>query len=220
MDDGSKWQGTLLHLASRLGRDKMVRELLEKGADFSAVDCLRHTPLHIAARYDKIEIAKILIDRGTSVSAEIGATSMTALDYAVAHNSADFAQLLLNHGASGNRPETVKHAAITYCKTGDPTMLLILISSGVRPRTFQTRGGLTALCGAILHGHLWMAQRLVAAGVDPRWNRRFHFGIPSAHGLAALRGDHEMQLFVLNGSKLLRMTRDNLFRSTGLITSP
>lgn len=217
-DDASQWHGTLLHVACQFGRNKMVHELLEKGADSSLVDCLHHTPLHTAARYDRIEIAQILISRGASVSAEIGATSITALDYAVSHNSAKFVQLLFDHGASGNRPETVKHAAITYCKTGDPTMLLVLISAGVRPTAFQTRGGLTALCGAILHGHLWMAQRLVAAGVEPRSNRRFHLGIPSAHRLAALRGDHEMQLFLLMGSSLLRVTGENLSRGTRLIT--
>jgi ankyrin repeat protein len=216
--DSSQSHSTLLHLASELGREEMVHQLLDNGADVFLVDCAQHTPLHVAARYDKIESAKLLIERGALVSAGIGSTSVTALDYAVCQNSASFVKLLLNNGASGDSPETIKQAAAMYCKTGDPTILLVLIAAGIQSKVFKTPGGLLALCGAILHGHLWMAQLLVATGVEPRWNRRLHLGIPSALRLAILRGDHEMEMFLLKGSSLLRMSHTNLSWPPRLIT--
>ncbi|KAL1962568.1 hypothetical protein VTN77DRAFT_9361 [Rasamsonia byssochlamydoides] len=202
---------TLLHLASELGREEMVRRLLEKGADVSIIDCLMHTPLHVATRNRQIGVARLLIEGGAAVSAEIGATGLTALDYAVSGNSAALVKLLLKKGAVRTRPETLQYAAFTYCKTGDPTILRILIKEGIKPSALKSRAGVLALYGAILHRHLLVAQLLIDAGVELTWNRRLHLGIPSALRLAVLRGDQEMERFLIESSALFRVSRMSLW---------
>jgi hypothetical protein len=204
---------TLLHLASELGREEMVHQLLERGADVSIVDCLMHTPLHVATRHRQINVAKLLIEGGAAVSAEIGATGLTALDYAVSDNSPALVKLLLKQGAR-TRPETLQYAAFTYCKTGDPTILKILIEQGMKPSALKSRAGVLALYGAILHRHLLVAQLLIDAGVELTWNRRLHLGIPSALRLAVLRGDEEMEAFLMDSSALFRVSQIGLWWQT------
>ncbi|KAL1971998.1 hypothetical protein VTN31DRAFT_7217 [Thermomyces dupontii] len=191
---------TLLHLAVELGRYKMVHRLLKKGADIFSVDDAKHTPLHVAARYGQFKIAKLLCEYGAPVSAEIGATSVTALDYAVASNHAAFVELLLGYGARSDRPDTLKHAAITYCKSGDPTILIMLVAANKQSKTLKTRAGLLALCGAIMHGHMWVAQYLVNAGVEPRLRRRLHLGIPRAQQLSVLKSDQDIMFLIKDGN--------------------
>ncbi|KAL1995168.1 hypothetical protein VTN49DRAFT_1355 [Thermomyces lanuginosus] len=187
---------TLLHLAVELGRYKMVQKLLKKGADISSVDDAKHTPLHVAARFGQFKVAKLLCENGAPVSAEIGATSVTALDYAVANNHAAFVELLLGHGARSDRPDTLKHAAITYCKSGDPTVLMMLVAANRQSKTLKTRAGLLALCGAIMHGHMCVAHFLVSAGVEPRLRRRLHLGIPHAQQLSILKGNQDIMFLI------------------------
>ena len=61
---------TALMLASKYGELKIVKLLLEKGADINAKDNRGYTPLSEASIYGQLEVAKLLLEKGANVNAK------------------------------------------------------------------------------------------------------------------------------------------------------
>ena len=95
--------GTLLHGAARVGNKKLIKLLLERGADVAAVDEERATPLHWAAGRDAfltIAIVELLLVSGAQVDAADN-EGYTPLHRAVQGPcGSEVARVLLQHGAS------------------------------------------------------------------------------------------------------------------------
>lgn len=91
---------TALHLAARCGSRSMVSDILRNGVDVNARDFRGQTPLHwTTTPTGRIEIAELLLQSGVDVEAR-DKWWLTALDYAVSHNSTLLAKLLSDHGAN------------------------------------------------------------------------------------------------------------------------
>ena len=61
---------TPLQTAARYGRDKVVADLIEEGADVNVASGLGYTPLHLAAEGGHLEIVKELVRAGAKVGAK------------------------------------------------------------------------------------------------------------------------------------------------------
>ena len=75
--------------------EKILQELIKKGAFVSAQDENGKTPLHIAAEYNHLYAARLLLKSGTKVMPK-DKKGKTPLDYA---ESAEMIKLLKEHGA-------------------------------------------------------------------------------------------------------------------------
>ncbi|KAM3487213.1 hypothetical protein MY3957_009496 [Beauveria namnaoensis] len=99
---------TAQHLASSLSHGKLVRLLLQPGANYSAVDDLNETPLHNAAISGNFEAAQLFAESriqhrfGANVSA-VDDDGETRLHVAASHGSGpETLQILLRAGADIN----------------------------------------------------------------------------------------------------------------------
>ena len=61
---------TALHKASRVGDVRLVKYLIEKGAQVNAKAKTNFTPLHEATNYFHLEVSTILIDNGAELEAK------------------------------------------------------------------------------------------------------------------------------------------------------
>ncbi|XP_053402143.1 uncharacterized protein LOC128557808 isoform X2 [Mercenaria mercenaria] len=68
-----------LFIAAHRGHDKLVRRLIEAGADVNACTPLGRTPLHVAASQGHGHIVDLLLEKGADIDAEdeSGATALT-----------------------------------------------------------------------------------------------------------------------------------------------
>jgi ankyrin repeat protein len=98
-----------LNAASTRGHERIVRVLLDAGADPNIQDCAAAyfgvTPLMSASRMGHTDIVKLLLEHGADVNAEVTAVEnlgRTSLAYACMMGHVDIVKLLLEHGANPN----------------------------------------------------------------------------------------------------------------------
>lgn len=96
---------TLLHLAAFFGRTEVVRGLLLRGANASAVaqNAMQVQPLHSAAALRQLEVARLLVAAGADVNARQHG-GWTPLHAAAAGGDLALVLLLLDHGADPRQP--------------------------------------------------------------------------------------------------------------------
>ena len=100
---------TPLHFAVRNGDIKIVKVLLDRGADIDGVNW-NITPLHIAVESKNVEIIELLLNHGACVNTR-HSNSSTPLVLAAEEGSEKIVKLLLRHGADVNSAYTRR---ITY----------------------------------------------------------------------------------------------------------
>uniref|UniRef100_A0A8D2IPD0 Poly [ADP-ribose] polymerase n=1 Tax=Varanus komodoensis TaxID=61221 RepID=A0A8D2IPD0_VARKO len=89
---------TPLHLAAGYNRIKIVRRLLQHGADVHAKDKGDLVPLHNACSYGHYEVTELLVKHGASVNA-MDLWQFTPLHEAASKNRVEVCSLLLSYGA-------------------------------------------------------------------------------------------------------------------------
>ncbi len=106
-----------LHDAALQGRIKLLKTLLDHGADVNHRTATGTTPLHDAAIRGNVEAARILLESGADVNARETESGDTPLYMAAAMGRDEVAVLLLSKGANPDIPSkeggTPLHAAIT-----------------------------------------------------------------------------------------------------------
>ncbi|XP_003427258.1 putative ankyrin repeat protein RF_0381 [Nasonia vitripennis] len=80
---------------------KLVKMLLDAGADVNVKDLFECSPIHCAVYTGDLELVNILIDAGADVNGH-NDLGVTALHYAVLCRNVSMVQLLLNRGALAN----------------------------------------------------------------------------------------------------------------------
>ena len=167
-----------------LGDSKLLRVLIQLGANPHATDSKQRQALHLAARHDRSsvqglavpdpQIAMQLIDEHhVDVNAR-DVYHLTPLHYAAGHNSLDIIQHLIQKGAAVDAQDrqgsTPLHLAVQAFM---PMAIKALLQSGANPNVIDNEGNTPLhLIGTLLYGaaqrfqHLHVALYLVEHGAD------------------------------------------------------
>lgn len=100
-------QWTPLHWASESGNTRVVRKLIEKGANVNQLDSSQRTTLYQTAVNGDIEIIKILVKNNADVNAE-DLARLTVLYEAARHGHKEVVKYLMKNGADVKRNGTLK----------------------------------------------------------------------------------------------------------------
>ncbi len=190
---------TVLHEAAYGRCTAVAKYLLSLGAEAGAVDAFGYTPLHCAALVDAREIGELLLRAGVPADA-VGTSrhngpSPTSLEIAAMRGHVEFAELLLDWGATPGRilPDgsTPLHQAcvdaIAGCYEGRArgdrltSMIRLLLKRGA---TVDQRDavGATPLHTSVASGNAEAVRLLLELGADI--NARDAFGDSPLHALA------------------------------------
>jgi ankyrin repeat protein len=133
-----------LHLASSLGHDQVVRELLAGGAAVASETSTGVRPIHLAAESGSAEAVRLLLDAGAGPNVPDGALHRTPLVFAVGGNRLHVVALLLDRGADPAVPSRV----VDYAGQGARDRVLERERTErmreVREAALQAAGGLVA----------------------------------------------------------------------------
>ena len=114
--------GNALHLASYMGSEVIVRQLLERTEDINVVGGYFESPLIAGLKGDHPTVVDLLLDRGSNVNQFLPEHG-SALHYACGHGSKRSIQSLLDHGADINayddRHCSVLATAISHSPQGN-----------------------------------------------------------------------------------------------------
>ena len=138
---------------------KLIKSLVNHGADVNAQDCYGGTPLYMASMTGVIEIVRELLKNGAIVDT-------SALHNAVAFDQVEIVQEFINHNANldtkdseGNSP---LHSASAYCCTEVVTLLL---KNGANIEALDENGS-TPLLVACLNGNTDIVNELLQSGAN------------------------------------------------------
>lgn len=153
--------------ASRDGNVKVVRSLLERGADANKKDKFGHSPLHYAASEGHTDVVRILLNSGANVNEKDNSGS-TALHSAASKDHSDIAQILLEKGANVNEKNsdgfTALHYATFWCYLDT---VAILLDRGANVNE-KNNIDYTPLHYAAYHGRADIVRLLLKGGADPK----------------------------------------------------
>lgn len=153
---------TSLHRAVVDGSLKLVKLLVEHGADLTARDNDGRTPLHFAG-WQRPEIARFLISHGASPGAT-NAWGGTPLHEAAMFRAEDVAEVLISAGCPVNKDSaklgTALHIAAEY---GRPVVARVLLEAGASVNA-RRQGGDTPLHLAVRKNNKDVIRLLVEHG--------------------------------------------------------
>ncbi|MCJ1435564.1 hypothetical protein MMC27_004938 [Xylographa pallens] len=154
--DARGWaHGTALGAAASRGNAQMAQLLLNAGAAIDVVDGQNRTALEIACRENQFEMAQFLLCAGANVETDSG-----ALLGASSLENAEFARLLLNHGA-----KPTCNALGQACAAGRETTVQLLIDYGVNIDG-DNHSEILPLHAAAVGLYTGIVETLIAAGAD------------------------------------------------------
>lgn len=134
---------TLLQWAILSDQPRMLKLLLELGADPVQRGFAGQTALHMAAQAKKKPYLQILLDHGADPNARDGRTQAPVLSEAIMNRNEDAVALLLDHRADPNavdrQNETPLHVA---AQVNDYSSMLALLKAGADP-TIRNKAGRT-----------------------------------------------------------------------------
>jgi N-acyl-D-amino-acid deacylase len=171
----------LMTAASAAGGGRVVKALLERGAQVDARDQIdpmpilfsgggRGTALIEAARVGDLESIRLLVSKGADVNAASG-NGATALTEAVLFGRRDVAAYLLDNGASvKTRTSVIGHRILSLASMrGDAEIAKMLIEKGAEVNAQDAMGHTPLMWGAYSdRGAAQLVRTLIEAGADVR----------------------------------------------------
>ncbi|XP_006815106.1 death-associated protein kinase 1-like [Saccoglossus kowalevskii] len=159
----SLWKLTPLHL---VGANASVAELLlNNGADISAVDDRKDTPLHSAARNGHTLTVKTLLDKGANVNA-VNTNGNTPLHSASRNGHILTVETLINKRANVNAVNAAQRAPL-HCAAwyGKIPIVDLLLNNGANPNIVEDIGN-TPLMRACYGNSLDVVKLLLSKSAD------------------------------------------------------
>lgn len=218
--------------ASERGKARMVKLLLNKGADVDAglmedthggdgvrVSIKGWRALHAAASYREISVARLLIKAGAAIdAADAGGTTplMTACigRYVSTTSRLAIVQELLTAGAdatlTNKTGETALHGAAT--RGDDMDVIDLLVATAPTTLNHADNQGATPLCIAAYHGSENAVRRLLAAGARQSTTHG-HIKCPF---LLAVQQGHEGVARILDSAPRDALSRPSLAIYAGM----
>ncbi|XP_072392977.1 uncharacterized protein [Diabrotica undecimpunctata] len=182
---------TILHCAARLGKNELIKFLLQNFQP-TAVDCKNRddkTALHEAAQFGQFETCKLLLECGADINALKRADwtpIMLACTKINEFENYNIIEMFLKYDVCINHKNkdgwTCFHL---ICREGDVGILKLLLKSGLNPN-LKTKNGRSGLHIAALHGHLKIVEVLLTLNIDV--NTRDNSGNTPLH--EAVLGGH------------------------------
>ncbi|KAI8497124.1 hypothetical protein Bbelb_250730 [Branchiostoma belcheri] len=122
----SRHGGTALHLASEDGHTRVVKLLIQHGADVGAKDKYGQTALHLASRHGRTWVVEMLIQHGADVKARNN-HGRTALHLASGAGQTGVVELLIKHGADVGARDKNGRTALHLASGGGQTWVVKLL---------------------------------------------------------------------------------------------
>ncbi|WP_234648435.1 ankyrin repeat domain-containing protein [Dyadobacter sp. CY356] len=128
IDELDEKKDSPLVIAAYKGYNQIVKILLEKGADVSAVDPgMKATALHAAAYAGRTEAAKLLVDFHIDVNKQGPYNGYTALHDAIWQNNIEVVKVLLDAGADLNLLSNDGKSALDFAQSRNRNEIITLI---------------------------------------------------------------------------------------------
>ena len=162
-----------MHIAISVGRDDILRVLLEAGKmDPNVTGRFECTPLHIAAIYDRKEALSVLLEKNASLN-PLDHMGFTPLSRAELNNHLDFAIALIEAGATfDSKAINVQRVFFAAVERGKIAAVKVFLDRNMVDPIRKNEEGLTARQIAKMTGNVEMIRLL-----DPA--RSFVFKSPS-----------------------------------------
>lgn len=168
---------TALDTAIETNRDieefPIVKLLIEKGADISAMGTNGSIPLHTAAYYGQSGIIKYLLEKGADINAKTS-YGYTPLMYAITSDDMDVIRTLISKNADVTLQNGVGSNVFHFVAQGesghdakDLLELLLQNNPPIEVLNAQDRDGDTPLIIAVKYERMDVANILLEKGVDP-----------------------------------------------------
>lgn len=169
-------QETALSVASSKGNEKIVRALIEGGANLNVQDSNGQTPLHLAIKGEWIEVMETILRAGADKESR-NAKDETPLAYACVQNKSRAVQALVDAGANletkfARRKTPLYHSA----SSGLTTIVEILIKAGANKDT-PNKNGWSPLHASVNYKHTKISKMLLSAGANPKTENHLGFTV-------------------------------------------
>lgn len=161
VNDADYQQLTSLHYAAHHGHLKVVKLLVEEGADIRAVSEDGKKPIHSAASNAHKNIVLLFVQQGLSINDPDTNLIWTPLHYAAHSGNLDFVQSLLAEGANFNAVDADNAKPLHIAaERGYQRVIELLIKQGMNVNDLG-QDNWTPLHYAARHGHLKTVRFLV-----------------------------------------------------------
>ena len=180
------------------GHVKVVRLLVEHGADVAALDKKGSSPLHLASKNGQAEVAQLLVEHGADATSQ-RKDGWTPLHLASQSGHVDVARFLVEHGAdaAAQKEDEWKWTPLHVASfNGHAEVTRFLVEHGADVTT-QKKGGWTPLHLASLNERVEVPRYLVEHGADTTTQTKY--GWTPLH-LASLNGHAEVTRFLVEHS--------------------
>ncbi len=144
-----------LSVAAMAGQTKVVRYLMDEGADINSMGN-RMSPLYVAARRGNTNMMAFLIDNGADVDLGGGKDSGAPLLAAAARGDLNVIELLIRRGCDINARDCFERTALMYAAYNNRSAVVLhLLKHGADPQLEATEltDSCTARSAALDRGH-------------------------------------------------------------------
>ena len=157
-----------LHEAAANGKLRIVKLLLEKGANVNVTNEGGETPLHYAAKHGYLEVMEILLENGAD-PAQKGTGCGTPMQWARRNRQIQSIKMLLDHDVSINQRGSGGRTALMEAVSAEQLEIVnFLVANGADVNVTDERGeGCSPLCIAAHHNNLEIGRILLKHGADP-----------------------------------------------------